>query len=585
MIADVVWLVVVAALASAAWWYAVFGRAHREKTLIKWFPPLASRGPRPVSLIADPLMTVESSLPDAEGYAGTLQQLIDVYDGFVEHEESLASSREVVAAAQSRVDASARRIEAARSARFLKRVRTAVATKRFRKAKALREVAQMHEERVSARVSEAVASLRTVESSVATAQGEWERMRSFREKHDVHRPAFIESDTLLVMFFDIAKPKTIARLLRQYRLQVVTGTPSLSLFVVRPEFIVPAMSDDSQAVRLGALARRLRNEKIVEAASQNLHLEAATVAPLPSVSSSSGALAVSRFPEAWQFNRLAGATRTIDVGVLDVGFVDTDDVMITPIPGFPNQEDPHGTEVAAIIGAKPGNGIGIDGAAPFANIVGVSPTGALFDEFVSLLDILLRRTPELRVINASVSYNWGEKGIVPRLSAATRVVVANNGKMIRKSMSGAPRTVLVTAAGNDCKGVNCQEPATWASPYNWAALGPESLEDGESSRNIIVVEGLNASGTGRLPISNIHGMIRAVGERVLTIGLSNAVTAADGTSAAAPLVTAAIALMLQLNPGLTGEEIRTNLGIATGTVPDLDALEAVRRSAPEKTVH
>jgi hypothetical protein len=584
MVAEsVVWLVALAALAGAAWWYAVFGRIHHEKTLIKWFPPLASRDPRPVSLIADPLMAIESSLPDAQNYAATLRQLIDVYDGFVEHEESLASSKEAVAAAQSLVDASGRRIEMARRARFLKGIRTAVAMARFRRAQALRDVAQIHEARVGASVSEAVAGLRSVETSVATAHGEWERMRSFRERNEVYRPAIIESDTLLVMFFDTAKPKAIARLLRQYRLRVVSGTPSLSLFVVRPEIIVPAANDDSKALRLCALARQLREEKIVEAASQNMRLEAATVAPLPSVSSSSGALAVSRFPEAWEFNRSAGATRTFDVGVLDIGFVATDDLTIASIPGRTNRDDPHGTEVAAIIGAQHDNGIGIDGAAPFVNIIGVSPnssSGALFDEFVSLLDTLLRRTPELRIINASVSYNWGAKGILPRNSPATRVVVADNGKMIRKSMRVAPRTVLVTAAGNDCRTTNCQEPATWASPYNWAALGPESDEEGESSRNIIVVEGLNATGTERLPMSNIDGMIRAVGERVLSITRSDAVTAADGTSAAAPLVTAAIALMLQLNPGLTAEEIRTNLGIITGTVPDLDALQAVRRSAP-----
>ena len=142
-------------------------------------------------------------------------------------------------------------------------------------------------------------------------------------------------------------------------------------------------------------------------------------------------------------------------------------------------------------------------------------------------------------------------------------------------MQAHPGVVLVSSAGNDCITRSpCSDPAIWSSPFNWAALGP-----GTQSPNIVVVEALTPN-ENHLPLSNFSSMIGAIGEGNLTLFDNNTPPGpmAPSTSAAAPLVTATVALMFEVNPNLSIADVRKNLG-PFGNGHHLDAFAAVRASS------
>jgi hypothetical protein len=288
------------------------------------------------------------------------------------------------------------------------------------------------------------------------------------------------------------------------------------------------------------------------------------------------ALVKSRFPEAWNFNQFLASRPPVDVVVLDEGFfADQPDLTITRPPGFVNSVEEHGTSVAAIIGAKFDDGVGIDGAAPFVNVIGASPEFSMFGNYAKMLTKVLARAPAPSVINVSVGYNWFHGGPP---TAAERDIAENQGKIIRKALRTADHTIVVSAAGNGCSDPKCTDPAVWTNPFNWAALGPD-LPGEPHSENVIVVEGLEADGATRLLISNVGGTIKAIGRDVLTL-TSTTPRPMDGTSASAPLVAAAVAMMLQASPGMTALDVKRNLGITKGNAPALNAFEALWKSIP-----
>jgi Subtilase family/Dockerin type I domain len=389
----------------------------------------------------------------------------------------------------------------------------------------------------------------------------------------------VEERTLLVLFRETATPKQIAHVLEKHRLSVLSGNASISMFVVEVLDERPPGMREAEASLLWARIAELEKEPKVETAVVNVLLSA-TVVPGPNNPASGrdwmdddDPLVLSRFPAAWNFMKAIEARKDIvDVGVLDEGFADAnaDDLpMKFPGPCLVTG-NVHGTQVAGIIGAAWGNGTGVDGAAPRANLFGCAPASAGFDKFDMTLETLLHEAPTVRVVNASVGYNW------PKITPTVQTVVAGHGAAIRRTMKMHPKVVLVSSAGNDCLGITgCADPATWTSPFNWAALGPE--EGNPPSRNIIVVQALNAKATARLPLSNVSNMIGAIGVGLLTVTDTHSFgKMAASTSAATPLVTAAVALMLGVNPNLTMTQIKDNLGIPNAR---LNAFRAVFKSS------
>ncbi|HET7435679.1 MAG TPA: S8 family serine peptidase [Thermoanaerobaculia bacterium] len=389
----------------------------------------------------------------------------------------------------------------------------------------------------------------------------------------------IETRTLLLLFDRTATQAQITNVLLNHRLHERSRVQAISFLVVDVEDNVDDESESGSIEResslLWARIDELKEEEsVLQVAVVNLPLYGMTI-PSQQWAAANPSLVLIRFPQAWNFKKVMDpGSDIVDVGVLDEGFANTnaatpvnDLPMTFPGPCFGGGSN-HGTQVAGVIGATWGNGIATDGAAPHVNLVGcVSATTA---EMPAALETLFTNSSNLRVINASLGYNWRKA-----TSQVEQDVAADHGAIVRAAMQGHSNVVLVSSAGNDCdhrKG--CADPATYASPFNWAALGPSA--DLPPSENVIVVQALDGK-MKRLSLSNVSPMMGAIGEGLQTI-FSNASsgTMAPSTSAAAPLVSATVAMMLEIDPKLPIADIKRNLGVPAGT---LDAYKALLASS------
>jgi hypothetical protein len=406
--------------------------------------------------------------------------------------------------------------------------------------------------------------------------------------------AKLESQTLLVMFHDFAKPAEIDFVLKEHRLKVVSGVARLSLFVVQTTDQPPPQptedgKDEIEATFLHARVLRLRESPLVEAATVNVPMSGTIVPPNVDpnwFTANDEPLVNSRFPQAWNFSKSIERKQNgekVAIGVLDEGFLKEQADLSIERANCGRAHKVHGTQVASIIGA-PIDGHGVDGAAaPFVRLVGCACDAPVFDNASRMLDTLLNQKPPVRIINVSMGYNWNNSGVVPRYSLTAQETVKAQGRMIRKAMKDHPDVVIISAAGNDCMGKpNCTEEAEWTSPFNWAALGPPELEFPQL-QNVIVVEALNARGDSLSTLSNPGGTLGAIGENVLAAAGPTTYARSFGTSAATPLVAATVAMMMAVNPNITVAEIKANLGVdksGRSNAAHLDAFDAVRRSDP-----
>lgn len=422
----------------------------------------------------------------------------------------------------------------------------------------------------------------------------------------------VEQGAVLILFRDDSTTADRETVLRRHGLVERSRLASISLYMTELADEPADQTTEGRATRLRAIIKALKErESIVETAVQNVVMGGAII-PRPNhpkprdwfATAPRDPLVISRFPAAWNVNdALRERNAHVAVGVLDQGFTvhePNDLEMISEC--LPQAPHVHGTKVAAIIGARFDDGVGVDGAAPFARLHGCAPhrqlvpadfdgvaeddvplvTGKImFYEYVKGLGILLGL--DIPLINTSLAYNWGSFNIRPSTDTDVQAIVESQGIMIRKSLLLHGGAIVVSAAGNDCKQVkNPCDPATWTNPFNWAALAGDTP-------NVIVVEALNGAGD-KLPMSSIGGTIKAVGEDIRTIKnvrkrpngtFEDQLGSCTGTSCAAPLVTAAIAQMLAATPGLKPADIKRHLGIDPSLpAPELNAVAALRASAP-----
>ncbi|MFM7149934.1 MAG: S8 family serine peptidase, partial [Gemmataceae bacterium] len=253
----------------------------------------------------------------------------------------------------------------------------------------------------------------------------------------------------------------------------------------------------------------------------------------------------------------------------------------------------HGQHVAGIIGATHNRtteslpkAIGVEGINPLGKIsastdwVGIEygsyplstaktaiPTQYIFagilDELSAFLNFARPSTAD--VVNLSLCYNyykWGNltaSGLYepdPNTNVNFHKVVERQGKLMREIAKQYESTIFVAAAGNDSGGHYEKEiEAKWASPINYAALGP-----GEASPNILVVEAAKPflgsdeykHSFEKTDSSDVGGHVAAPGYQILsTIGPAiNAYNAHSGTSMAAPHVTGLVGFLQTLARGL-----------------------------------
>lgn len=305
-----------------------------------------------------------------------------------------------------------------------------------------------------------------------------------------------------------------------------------------------------------------------------------------------------RAPQLWNLNDAVAKTgATVATGVLDTGFADAhEDLSYTNLT--PGNESDHGTHVAGIVGAAFDNGVGVDGVSPFAELFvgkysalaggtgGFSFTAvgereswgsAMSDGLFGLIDA----APDVRVVNVSLAYNWGQVPVdtsdVLSLGALrARDIASEQGGVLATRLAQAswsrPLPLIVVAAGNDSNDVSdgaggfVLQDARYASPFANAAL-----EHGVSA--ILVVESVartlgGATDTTRSWFSNVGGHVSAPGSAITSTWRSPPYQAKNGTSMAAPHVTGLVGYLYALDPTLTHAEIHELL--ANTAAPSAD---------------
>ncbi len=277
-------------------------------------------------------------------------------------------------------------------------------------------------------------------------------------------------------------------------------------------------------------------------------------------------LAAIRAPQMWNLNPpLRAELRTVETGVLDVGFDPSHEELLEATIVGPPITDAHGNQVASIIGAKQGNNVGIDGTNPFARLVlravPVLPGDTTITDASITLGLieLLKERPAISVVNVSLGYKWAFSSL-PSVNSDSQDEAARAGDVAELALGILARTralpVIVTAAGN-----SVGQQAIFGSGLNNAGLRSQN-----SNASIIVVEadsavdGGTSASYGRASLSNISGHISAPGLRVPGAGLGVSTYVNDvGTSFAAPYVTGIVGYLLALEPTLAAPTKERNV--------------------------
>ena len=209
----------------------------------------------------------------------------------------------------------------------------------------------------------------------------------------------------------------------------------------------------------------------------------------------------------------------------------------------------HGTAVASIIGAEPGTGAdaAFAGLAPGALILPVRVT-----EREDVGDVATGRAGTLPQLAVAIRWAVGHGARVLNLS----LVVYQDVPVLRDAIADAVRhdVVVVAAVGN---GHQSGADAADATPYPAAYPG------------VIGVGSIGADGqrSATSPVGPFVDIV-APGSAVPALARGGQLAAFDGSSFAAPFVSATVALIRQERPDLHADEIMSRLFDSADPSPD-----------------
>jgi subtilisin family serine protease len=297
-------------------------------------------------------------------------------------------------------------------------------------------------------------------------------------------------------------------------------------------------------------ANRLYELDEVKFAHPNLYVEKIKRATTDPLYSDAWHLDMIDVEGAWKYSKGSG----IKIGIIDDGFdIDHEDLKDNIVVGYDfdsrdsdpsptNYTQTHGTNCAGVILAVENN-IGSVGVAPQSKLYPVKWNGAGVDTTIEAFEWLKNQDVDV------ISNSWGTYAIADALDDEFKdlATTGRDGKGI----------VLVFASGNDS--YNLDEIA------DGGYYDGETLDDESESPWVIGVGATNPSDT--LTYYSNYGTnidivapAAAVTTDVTGIWGDNATEYTDefgGTSAAAPLVSGVVALILGANPNLTKSEVES----------------------------
>jgi MYXO-CTERM domain-containing protein len=381
-------------------------------------------------------------------------------------------------------------------------------------------------------------------------------------------PAAAGEHTLLVGVEDRATGAELAAAL-------ATHGGALRRCVLDHRICLVELADGPAAGTLGALpgVRWVeRDRRLTPVPDDGARPGAGAVGPRPPAWDFPDVAGTAGCPELWELP-LVGATLVWDlvdgsgapvVAVQDGGFRATHRDLGLPLAGQWDYGDgdataeveddvgvpQHGTFIAGLVAADPGNGVARAGLAPrgrlFLQKIADS-SGAFYLSYAVAAMADLAAHPEVRILSYSLTAGY---------STALEEAVA---------ALGARGVLVVTAAGNCTSGPSCWDANNDLNPvYPGNFLGD----------HIVVVAGTDRadrwnpwSHYGRTTVD-----LAAPGVDLCSLGVGSdtETTTASGTSYATPLVAAAAALVWEAHPGLTAVELGRVLRASTHRLAELE---------------